>query len=288
MKNIAFLGLGIMGSRMAANLQKAGFQLTVYNRSAEATTALIEQGAQLASNPAEAVLGADIVVTMLSTPEVVKTLAQGENGFLSAMQQDSLWINSSTINPSVAEELGTLSKKHGVRYIDAPVAGSKAPAENGELLFLAGGDKTDIDDAGTLLDAMGKKTLHLGKVGKGSSMKMLINQLLAQSLAAFSEALVMGEAMGLSQDVLFNVLTATPVVAPVVGAVRPKLENGNYEANFPLKWIHKDLHLSTISAYEKEVATPVLNTTKELFAQAKKSGLGDLDFTAIYQFLKDQ
>ena len=113
MKKIAFLGLGIMGSRMAVNLQKAGYELTVYNRTADRATELVKQGAHVAKSPAEAVKDVDIVITMLSTPEVVKALSLGENGFLSAMPQEALWINSSTINPSAAEELGgTGQRRH--------------------------------------------------------------------------------------------------------------------------------------------------------------------------------
>lgn len=285
MKTIGFIGLGIMGSRMAANLQKSGYPLVVYNRTKEKAEDLLNNGASWADNPRAVAKATDIVITMLSTPEVVQQVAEGENGFLEGMRKNSLWINSSTVNPSFTSNMGQLSKSKGIRYLDAPVAGTKAPAENGELLFLAGGNTNDIEEAAPLFDSMGKKTLNLGEVGTGAAMKILINQLLAQSMSAFAEALVMGEAMGIEKDTLFNVLLATPVVAPVMAAVRPKLENGNYEANFPLKWIQKDLHLSSISAYENGVATPNLNVTKEIFAQAKQHGYGDQDFTALYKYL---
>ena len=286
MNTIGFIGLGIMGSRMARNLQKAGHSLIVYNRTQEKAQELVSHGAKLAGSISEVAQHADIVITMLSTPEIVLEIAQGENGLLQNLKPNTLWINSSTINPSAAKEFGTLSEEHEIRYLDAPVAGTKGPAEAGELLFLAGGNATDLEEASPLLDIMGKKTLHLGEVGAGSSMKMLINQLLGQQMVAFAEALSMGTQMGVAQETLFNVLLATPVVAPVMAAIRPKLENENYEANFPLKWIHKDLHLSSITAYENQIATPNLNATKEVFAQAKKAGFGDLDFTAVYEFLR--
>ncbi len=286
MHTIGFIGLGIMGSRMARNLQKAKYSLIVYNRTKEKANELVDNGATLANSIAEVAQNSDIVITMLSTPEIVMEIAQGENGLLQNMKSGTLWINSSTINPSAARQFGNLAKDAGVRYLDAPVAGTKGPAENGELLFLLGGNETDLKEASPLLDIMGKKTLHLGDVGTGSSMKMLINQLLGQQMVAFAEALSMGTQMGIVQETLLNVLLATPVVAPVMAAVRPKLENENYEANFPLKWIHKDLHLSSITAYEYEIATPNLNATKEVFAQAKKAGFGDLDFTAVYEFVR--
>ncbi|MBQ4820846.1 NAD(P)-dependent oxidoreductase [Aquimarina sp. MMG016] len=288
MRNIGFIGLGIMGSRMAANLQKAGYDLIVHNRTKEKADDLIKNGAIWANTAKEVAQNSDIIITMLSTPEVVKTIALGEYGLLQGAKENSLWINCSTVNPSFTKDMEITAKQHGIQYLDAPVAGTKDPAEVGELLFLVGGEKASVEEATPLLEIMGKKTLHLGEVGKGSAMKMLINQLLGQSMVAFAEAMVMGEAMGIEKETLFNVLLNTPVVAPVMAAVRPKLEHGNYEVNFPLQWIQKDLHLSSISAYENGVATPNLNTTKEVFAQARQQGFGEQDFTAVYEFLKPQ
>ncbi len=285
MKKIGIIGLGIMGCRMAKNLQKAGYSLVVYNRTKEKANDLLNAGAIWAHSPKEVGNKAEIIITMLSTPEIVKKLALGEDGFLHKMKPNSIWIDSSTVNPSFSKEMHKISKKHQIEYLDAPVAGSKAVAENAELLFLVGGTKDTFEEVTPLFDSMGKKTLHLGVVGKGAAMKMLINQLLGQSVLAFAEALILGEAMGLEKEKVFDILLATPVVAPVISAIRHKLENDDYETNFPLKWIQKDLHLSSISAYENGIATPNLNTTKEVYAQAKQNGFGDHDFTAIYKFL---
>lgn len=285
MNKIGFIGLGIMGSRMASNLQKAGHSLIVYNRTKEKANNLLDLGAKWADNPKEVAQNVDILITMLSTPEIVKEIALGSKGFLSSLKDNSIWMNCSTVNPSFTKDMDAIAKKHRVRYLDAPVAGTKTPAENGELLFLVGGDSASVNETKFLLDIMGKKALHLGKVGMGAAMKMLINQLLGQSMVAFAEALVMGEAMGLEKEILFNVLLNTPVVPPVMSAIRTKLENSDYETNFPLKWIQKDLHLSTICAYEQNVALPNLTITKEIYAQAKQHGYGDLDFSAVYEFL---
>ncbi|MFD0863562.1 NAD(P)-dependent oxidoreductase [Sungkyunkwania multivorans] len=283
---IGFIGLGIMGSRMATNLQKASYELILYNRTQEKAKEMIENGATWAKTPLELAQKSDLVITMLSTPEVVKEMAIGPKGFFNGMKANALWINCSTVNPSFSVEIGRIAHENGFRYLDAPVAGTKGPAENGELLFFVGGTEGDLKEAQPLFDVMGKKTLHLGKVGKGASVKMLVNQLLGQQMAAFAEALIMGEAMGIQQKTVLDVLLSTPVVAPVMAAVRPKLENDNYEANFPLKWLHKDLHLSSISAYEEGIAAPNLHATKELFGLAKQHGYGENDFTALYSFLR--
>ncbi len=284
--NIAFIGLGIMGSRMAANLQKAGHALTVFNRTATKAETLESGGATVVASPAVAAKNNTLLISMLSTPEVVLETAMGPNGFLEAMEKDAIWMNCSTVNPSFAKEMGMLAAKKGIRYIDAPVAGTKGPAEKGELVFLVGGEAAPVSTVQPLLDIMGKKTLQLGEIGNGSNMKMLINLLLAQSMLAFSEAMVLGEAMGLKQETLFNVLLNVPVTAPFLALVRPKLEKEDFEANFPLQWIQKDLHLATTTAYEQGVAMPSLNIAKEVFASAKQSGYGALDFSAIYQYYR--
>ncbi|WP_394750316.1 NAD(P)-dependent oxidoreductase [Spongiimicrobium salis] len=288
MKNIGFIGMGIMGVRMASNLQKGGHKLIVHNRTKDKATSLLEQGALWAKTPKAVALESDLIITMLSTPEVVRQLALGKNGFLTAMKKGGLWINCSTVNPSFAEEMGRIAAEKGIRYMDAPVAGTKAPAEKGELLFLVGAAKEDLDHIHPLLDLMGQKTVYLGAIGQGSNMKMLINSLLAQSMMAFSEAMVLGQGMGIAENVLFDVLLKTPVVAPFLQLVRSKMEANDLEANFPLQWMHKDLHLAATTAYEKGIATPSLNNTKELYALAMQQGYIETDFSGIYAFLKSK
>ncbi|MDY8134872.1 NAD(P)-dependent oxidoreductase [Aquimarina sp. 2201CG5-10] len=285
MKKLGFIGLGIMGSRMAANLQKEGYKLIVTNRTKKKADDLIKNGAIWVNSAEEVAEKSDIVITMLSTPEVVKEVATGKKGLFNGLSKNSIWINCSTVNPSFSREIERMSKEYEIRYLDAPVMGTTIPAEKGELVFLVGGDQNTVKEIAPLLDSMGKKTLHLGEVGNGAAMKMLVNQLLGQSLVAFSEALIIGEAMGLEKKNLFDVLLNTPGVAPLISSIRSRLENANYDTHFPLKLMLKDLHLSSISAYENGIASPSLNITKEIFAQARQYGLGELDFTAVYKYL---
>ncbi|GAB5524740.1 MAG: NAD(P)-dependent oxidoreductase [Roseivirga sp.] len=277
-----FIGLGIMGSRMAANLQKAGHDLVVYNRSAEKAEVLIKAGARLAESPAEVARGVQVVITMLSTPEVVREVAEE---FLPSMDEGTFWVDVSTVNPSFSREMAALAAAHEVRFVDAPVAGSKAPAESGELLFLAGGKEEELSPIAPLLEVMGKKTLYLGETGNGANVKMLINLMLAQSMTAFSEAMALGKSMGLAEGQLLNILIATPVVAPVMGALKERLLAGTFDVNFPLKWIHKDIMLALDTASELSVPMPSLEQTEALYKNALDEGLGDLDFSAIYKAL---
>ena len=284
-KKTGFIGLGIMGSRMAMNLQKAGAPLVVYNRSSDKADALVVGGAVLAESPAEVAAECDVVYTMLSTPAVVREVALGENGFLDHLSEGSLWVDCSTVNPSFNLEMNAACEARGIRYLDAPVAGTKGPAEAGQLLFLVGGTEEEAGEITGHLDAMGKKTLYFGARSKGAAMKMLINQLLGLTMLSFAETLRLGEAQGIPLSQCLDVLLATPVAAPFLSAIRPKLENAAYDPNFPLQWLQKDLHLAAVTAFEHGAALPTLNTAKEVYALARNEGYGEKDFTAVFEFL---
>jgi 3-hydroxyisobutyrate dehydrogenase/glyoxylate/succinic semialdehyde reductase len=172
-----------------------------------------------------------------------------------------------------------------VRFIDAPVAGSRQPAENGELIFLIGGDTDDVKTVRHLFDIMGKKTIHCGKAGNGSAMKMVVNSMLGASVACFSEAISLGKSMGLNETGLFDTLLATPVTAPILQLLRPKLEARNEDPNFPLKHMRKDLHLAALTGYEENVSLPILNIIKEIYAQVEQKGKGDHDFSSIFNHI---
>ena len=283
----AFIGLGIMGSRMAKNLLKNDVALTVFNRSDHPMRELEKSGALAAGSYREAVQGADIVFTMLSSPEVVEQVALSETGFLSEMKENGLWVDCSTVNPSFSLRESNAAQKHHIRFIDAPVAGSKPHAENGELVFFAGGRKDDLAEVEPLLKFMGNKVIHVGETGKGASLKMLVNALLAQSMLVFSETVLLGEKLGLSKDFLLDTLPNLVVSAPFTKAKAEMIRADNYEVQFPLEWMHKDLHLVALTAYENNQPLCLANLAKEIYANAKQSGLGREDFSAIYKSLSN-
>jgi len=286
---IGFIGLGIMGSRMAANLQKKGYQLVVYNRTKQKADPLITNGAIWAPTPADVAKQVTIIFTMLAKPDAVaETALLGKNGFLNHLADNSLWIDCSTVNPSFSRLMADEAKQRKIRFIDAPVGGSKGPAEQGQLLFFVGGEKKDVDDAKPLLDAMGKTVYHVGGHGMGTSLKMANNIILAQAMVAFSEALVFGESLGISKQALFNTLLGSPVVAPFLAFKRQKIEEGKFDTEFPLQWMHKDMQLAADAAYEIGVAMPAANVTKEIYALAMRNGLGEQDFSAVYKLLHDR
>ena len=283
---IGFIGLGIMGSLMAANILKKGFHLNIYNRSKDKALSLINSGAKYFTSAWELAANSNIVITMLSTPEIVKELSLGENGFLKKMKAGSIWIDCTTVNPSFSMELAQESKKAGVRFLDAPVAGSKVPAEKGALIFLVGGHKRDLEEVTPILQCMGSKILHAGDHGKGSIMKILVNMMLAQSMLAFAESVSLGSALGIERDYLVDTLSDLPVASPLLSLKKEKIKRADYEAEFPLEWMHKDLHLASLTAYEKKMPIPLANIAKEIYASANKNGYGRLDFSAVFKLME--
>jgi 3-hydroxyisobutyrate dehydrogenase-like beta-hydroxyacid dehydrogenase len=283
---VGFIGLGIMGSRMAGNLLKKGHELVLFNRTKDKAGPLIAQGAVFAETPAKVAESVSVLITMLSEPTAVTEVAFGKEGFLDHLTKGSLWIDSSTVNPSFSRKMADECKKRGVRFLDAPVAGSKIPAEQAQLIFFVGGEREDVEFSMPLLEAMGKAVFHIGGNGLGTAMKMANNILLAGAMAAFSEAMVLGEALGISREALFDTLLKSPVAAPFLALKRPLIESGTFETQFPLKWMHKDLQLASVTAYECGVAMPDLHAIKESVAFAVRSGLGEKDFSALYQYLK--
>ncbi len=274
-----------MGHAMAGNLLKNNVELTVFNRTKEKADDLVEQGARWGDSAAEAVKNADVVFTMLSEPAVVREVAFGKDGFVGSMQADALWVDSSTVNPSFSREMAEKARQAMVRFMDAPVAGSKVPAQNGELVYLVGGEKKDLDQVSNLLDIMGKKTVHVGKTGLGTSMKMVVNMMLAQSMLAFSESVHLGMSLGIDRNFVLESLSGMPVSAPFLSYKAGRMKDDNFEVEFPLEWMQKDMHLATLSGWEQGIALPSANLSKEIYALAKQSGLSREDFSAVFKLL---
>lgn len=284
---ISFLGLGIMGSRMAANLLKSGDEVTVWNRTPEKAADLVAKGAKLAATPFEAAQSADIIFTMLSTPEVVAETALGVDGFLPGLETDSLWVDCSTVNPAFSRQMSQTASICGARFLDAPVAGSKDPAGSGKLIFLVGGEAADVETARPYFNLMGSRVVHVGAVGMGSALKIVNNLMSAVAVLAFSEGLVLGEALGIDRAMMFDYFSGGPIIAPIAASKRAKIESGDFTADFPLQWAQKDLHLAALTAYEQGVSLPAGNLAKEIYRLAARQGLAEADFSAVYQFLKE-
>jgi 3-hydroxyisobutyrate dehydrogenase/glyoxylate/succinic semialdehyde reductase len=285
---IGFIGLGIMGSRMAANLQKHGYPLVVFNRTRAKAEPLLGPCGTFSDSPAKLAEQVDVLFTMLAHPDAVEQAALGRNGFLDHLKANALWVDCSSVNPSFSKKMAAEAARREVHFVDAPVTGSAPVAAEAKLIFWVGADGADLERIRSLLLCMGNKIVHAGGHGAGTSMKMVINLLLGTAMAAFAEAMALGEGLGLSQKMLFDSLLGTPAVAPFLASKREKIESRNYEAEFPLRWMQKDMHLASVSAYEGGVAMPLANVTKEIYRLAMRDGHDTQDFSAIYAYLTNK
>lgn len=282
---IGFIGTGIMGSRMAQNLLNNGYDLIVHNRTEANAQAIIEAGATWAESPAAVAKQADTVITMLAHPNAVEAVALGNNGLLDALSEGSLWIDCSTVNPMFVRRMAAEATARGIHYMDAPVAGSKNQAQAAQLVFFVGGSADDVEQCRPLFEAMGKAINHVGDVSMGTSLKLVINHLLATSMLAFAEGMALGESLGIDRETLLNTIVGGPVAPPYLAGKRDNIASDNYETEFPLRWMQKDTAMVAETAYETGVAMPSANITKEIYQLAARYGFGEQDFSAIYAFL---
>jgi len=285
---IGFIGLGIMGSRMAANLQTHGHTLVLFNRTREKAEPLLGPCGKLADSPAELAGQVDVLFTMLGDPTAVEQAALGLDGFLNLLRPDSVWVDCSSVNPSFSKKMAAAAARRGVHFVDAPVTGSAPVAEEAKLTFWVGADPADLEKIRSLLFCMGNRIVYTGGRGTGTSMKMVINLILGNAMAAFAEAMALGEGLGLSSKLLFDSLLGSPAVAPFLAAKRDKIDNHDYTAEFSLRWMQKDMHLATVSAFEAGVAMPLTNIAKDMYRLAMRDGHATEDFSAIYAYLNEQ
>src|SRR5436853_563408 len=278
---IGFIGLGIMGSRMAANLQKHGYSLVVFNRTRAKAEPLLGPCGTFADSPAKLAQQVDVLFTMLPDPGAIEQAALGDNGFLNHLRPHALWVDCSSVDPSFSKKMANEAGRRHVHFVDAPVTGSAVPAAEAKLVFWVGAELADLETIRPLLLCMGNRIVHVGGHGMGTAMKMVVNVLLGDAMVAFAEAMALGQGLGISRDVLFDSLLGTPAVAPFLASKREKIESGKYEAEFPLRWQQKDLHLASVSAFESGVAMPVTNTAKELYRLAMMKGHALEDCSAI-------
>jgi 3-hydroxyisobutyrate dehydrogenase-like beta-hydroxyacid dehydrogenase len=279
---VAFLGLGIMGGAMAANLAKAGHEVTVWNR----TPGKQIEGARTANTPAEAAQGAEVVWLCVSDTDAVDNVLFGENGVEQSLTEGMIIADSSTISPSATRKFAERVARKGVQYVDSPVTGSKAGAESGTLLFIIGGDEQAIEKLKPLYAAMGKKMFRMGETGKGQSAKLVMNLQIALIYEGFAEALTLGAKLGVDAETLMPLVQASMVRSGVVEYKAPFVLARDFTANFPLRLMSKDIRLALESAKEARVKLPGLETVEEIYEMAIEDGHADLDYAATLLLLE--
>ncbi len=287
-ETVAILGLGTMGSGMAANLQKAGFSLNVYNRTPSKAQALVEAGAWLAATPAEAAKTASVVVSMLADDAASREIWLGKNGALAAAAKGAILIEASTVSPAWVAELADAAERHGVGFIDAPVTGSRAQAESGQLTFLVGGSAETITAATPVLKAMGKEIVHLGPVGSGAKLKLINNFLCGVQVASLAEGLAWIERSGLDPEKAISFLKTAAPGSPLLGAISARMTAHNYAVNFVLKLMGKDLAYAEAEAARCNVDLTTAKASRSLFEAAARAGFGEQDMSSVIEPLRNK
>lgn len=279
---IGFVGLGIMGSAMAKNLLKAGHHLTVWNRTQATTEQFYAAGAQVAGSPREAAEASEIVCAMMSDPAAVKAVRDGSDGIIAGLGFGKGYIDLSTIDADTSIESFRLARERGAFFLEAPVAGSRKPAEDATLIIMAAGDKALYDKALPALQAIGKKILFLGETGNASRMKLANNLAMGGMLTALAEGMALAAQSGLDLSQFLEVLDSGALSNPMFRLKGPVMAaNSGFPTSFPLKHMQKDLRLALQLAEEVRQPLFVTATVNELFKKALANGLGDADFSAV-------
>ncbi len=279
---MAFLGLGIMGRPMAANLVKAGHEVAVWNRTPREPVA----GARLAATPAEAAAGAEVVWICVSDTAAVEQALFGEGGAEAALQPGMVVVDSSTISPTASRQFAERVRARGAEFVDAPVTGSKAGAESGQLIFMAGGREEVVQSLEPLFHAMGKLVVRVGENGLGESAKLAMNLMIALTYEGFAEALCLSGKLGVPPERLLELIGASMARSGVVDYKAPFVLRRDFSANFPLRLMHKDIHLMLGAARELRIKLPGLETVEEIYEVATEEGQQDLDYAATLTLLE--
>ncbi len=277
---IAFLGLGIMGSRMAERLVRAGFELTVWNRTPGKAEALKKEGATEAASPKEAGANADVAITMLADPASVEQVAL-KDGLLEGLKKGSLYIDMTTVSPETSRKLGAACTERGVDFLDAPVTGSKPAAASGELLLMVGGEAAVLERARPIFQPMSKKIVHMGPIGQGSLMKLVNNLSMAGAMATFLEGFTLGKRGGLSGEAILEVLTSGALASPLLRLKGEAILKENFEPLFSLKHMAKDVHLAVEESQREKFEAPLSRLLDGLFQEAQRRNLGEEDYAAL-------
>lgn len=281
---IGFIGLGLMGRPMSMNLLKAGYPLTVWNRTSSRAQELVSAGAKLAKSPPEAAASSDFLFTIVSDPPALETILWGPNGALPALKKGATYIDSSTVSPALARKIAAACAERGVRFLDAPVTGGDWGAKKGELVFMVGGDAGALKDAEPILGVMGKKWFHLGPPGAGQTIKLAMNLILALQVDALAEALALVAGAGLPGEKLVEVLQSSMARSGVLDVKAPNLLKGEYIPSFPLRLMHKDLGLALDLGNQLGVALPATAAARETYNSVKGAAKEDLDYSAVMKF----
>ena len=284
---IAFLGLGIMGSRMAANLPRAGHELAVWNRTAaRATEFAAAHHAEVADTPAGAARGAELVFSMVVDGAQVERVLLAPDGAAAGAEAGAVCVDCSTIGPSWARRIGAELAARGIGFLDAPVTGSAPKAQDGTLTIMVGGDATHLGQAREALETMGGLVVHCGELGQGQMVKLLNNAVAATNAATLAQALVLGAGAGVDLDAAVEVMAAGSGASAMLALKADPMRRHDFTPLFKLDHMLKDVALCLEEAERRGVPFGLAAQTRDLLAAASDEGLGDRDFAALLEVVE--
>ncbi|XP_072125023.1 cytokine-like nuclear factor N-PAC isoform X2 [Mobula birostris] len=313
-KRIGFLGLGLMGSGIVANLLKMGHMVTVWNRTGEKLLVnaagqaasvgrgavdvsgrdpssgltegrcdpFLQEGARLGRTPAEVVSTCDITLSCISDPKAAKDLVLGPSGVLQGIRPGKCYVDMSTMDPETSTEISQVITSRGGRFLEAPVSGNRQLSENGMLVILAAGDKALFDDCSSCFQAMGKKSFYLGEVGNASKMMLIVNMILGSFMASIAEGFTLAKIASQSQEVLLYILSQGPLACAFLDQKCQSILQGNFKPDFLLKHVQKDLRLAIAMGDSVNHSTPMAAAANEVFKKAKALDQSENDMSAVY------
>ena len=286
MANLAFVGLGAMGSRLARRLLAAGHQVTGWNRTPDKARPLVEAGLTLAATPRAAAVGAEAVFVMVTDDAALRAVALGPEGIVAGLGRDAVLVEMSTVSPAAVRELAAPVAARGASVVDAPVSGSTITVEQGQASFMVGGDAAALERVRTWLLAMGTAVTHVGELGLAKTMKVATNLGLAVQMLAFSEAVLLAEKAGIARERAVEALLRSVVASPMVKYRGPFVIGGMpTDAWFKVAMIQKDLQLALDAGRASGVPLPLTSVAQEWMTAARGLGLGDYDFAVVFDVL---
>lgn len=295
MARIGFIGLGNMGSGMAANMVKAGHEVFAFDLNSDAVKALEAKGAKAAESLADAVRGAEAIVTMLPAGQHVRSVYEGDDGILELADRKAILMDCSTIDVESARAVAAEADKKQMAFVDAPVSGGVAAAEGGTLTFMVGGSQASFDKAEPFLDAMGKAVIRAGDAGAGQAAKICNNMLLAITMIGTCEAMNLAQKLGLDPQNFFNIASqasgqswSLTSYCPVPGPVPAAPSNRDYKPGFAAPMMLKDLRLAMQAAERVDASTPLGRRAENLYSVFNESGGNQLDFSGIIKMLQGE
>ena len=285
MANVGYVGLGVMGGRMARRFMERGHSVTGYNRTKAKAEWLIEAGMQWADTPREVAEKTEIIFSMVTNTKAVQAITQGEDGIIAGLSAGKIYVDMSTMSPAYSRELAEQVRATGGRMLDCPVSGSVITLEQGKLTAMAGGEKETFDRAYPVLQDIGPKVTYVGSNGLAVAMKIATNLSLAVQMLAFSEGVLLAEKAGISREVAVDVLTNSVIASPMVKYRGVFVLGHPEEAWFNCDMMQKDMNLALELGQQLQVPLPTTAVTNEYLTAAKGMGLGHYDFAILFDVL---